>query len=159
MPIYEGNLVSLPKSELRLPRTVSRVARFWNIPDHSGDRLADLVMEELTCHHNGSLYDWRRRVDFRRSALDLVALKTVDLFGRKELKRMKALEKFRDRETIEVFDLFGDDEGRTLNRLREFSNRHPRQALSRALIPRMMFLDFAMRIRAGRLGLEMERVA
>ena len=146
MSVYGYDLISLPKSELRKPETVFSIARFWDLGGTSGYQLIDIVTDELIVHFGGTLRDWRKR------ELNLVALRPVELFGKKELATMKSLERFRGQETIEVYDLFGEDEGRTMNRLRVYARQAPKQSVSRALVPRFMFLEFAMRIRRGRLG-------
>ncbi|MGJ8690805.1 MAG: hypothetical protein ACSHXZ_14945 [Gammaproteobacteria bacterium] len=143
---YNADLVSLPISVLRKPQTVCGIAAYWDIADLSGELILDTIMDELNLCHEGRLYD------FNDQELDLVALKPKALWGAKALDRMKSLKKFKTRETIEVIDLFGEDGRRMINATRRYASIPPVQTLSRALVPRFMMLDFARRIREGRLA-------
>lgn len=144
MKKFIGDLYPVLKTQLKSPKYRMKIARFWAEEEISGDELVNVITDELTQFHEGRLWDWNGE------ELDLLALRPSKLFGSNALKTMKTLEQFSTYETIEVYDLFGVDEGRTMNRLREMLQNPPTRALSAALVPRFMMLDFAMRIRLGR---------
>lgn len=141
---YRGDLISKPISELRKPSTVMNVATYWNLTGKSGDVILDEILDELNFHHEGRLFD------YNDMELDIRFLRPKALWDKRALKKMRSLKKFARCETIEAVELFGEDGRRTINAIRRFSEIPPAQALSRALVPRIMLLDFARRIREGR---------
>lgn len=151
---YTANLVARPIGELRDPVEIQKLAYYWRSQGLSGEMTYQALEDEIFAFHEGDLFnvkdDWLDPDRLRPSQLWPARV----LRHNKTLRRM-SLELWGDKLfselELEMGDLFGADRRGTINKFMRYAKEPPGIALSEQLVARIMFIDFATRIRIGRL--------
>lgn len=118
------------------------------------------IAKEIDTHFGGDLYIGQN------TWINPDALEPLHLWGEDFLETSVAMAGFRNRYLqrnnagnvpwrdmrLQFGDLFGADKKSTLSKFLRFAETPPEEALPTHVAPRMMFYDFARRIREGRLN-------
>jgi len=157
---FDGELKALPYEELcdrdYVQDLSARLGRQRLYPEDktlSAAKAFTLIRKEHCNHHKGDL--------FRNSVyLDIYALRPEQLWSRYDLDTAYHLNKWRKTEwgdkdwselTIPFYDLFGVCPVSTMKHFLTYAKKPPSEPLGEYLGPRLMFIDFALKIREARL--------
>lgn len=157
--IYTGNFIAKSNRILRSPQTVQALALYMIAQGLTGAQAYDWIEEQIYSCHIGDLFN------VKEDWLNLDALRPKQLWRASLLRKSLALRVWRevhfpgqhwDEITFELRELFGEDQIGTMNKFLRFSDHPPSRQIDEHLVPRIMFIDFAIRIHHGAIAQSLE---
>ena len=158
--IYKGNLFAKSNRILRSDQTVQNNAQYKTAQGLSGATGYDWIEEQIYSCHVGDLFN------VKEDWLNPDELRPKQLWTERHLRKSLILNAWRevrfpgqdwDDITFEMRELFGVCPKSTFNKFLKFAEHPPTRQIDEHLVPRMMFIDFAVRIHSGAIAQSAER--
>ncbi|WP_300029283.1 hypothetical protein [uncultured Roseobacter sp.] len=149
---YTGNLFAKSDRCLHLREHRQALAWYLRAQGLTGEAAYDWIVEQIYQNHSGDLFN------VKDEWLNPDALRPYQFWGFRFLSTSVSLNTWRQKNfpsydwgeiSFEMRDLFGEDVKGTMNKFLLCADEAPARRLDQHVVPRIMFIDFAVEIHVG----------